>query len=65
MTENIVRIAVYLASFALCMYALSALDFNRFLKKGKIIEAQFLMILLAMGLGALVAQFLLALRIVN
>jgi uncharacterized integral membrane protein (TIGR02327 family) len=63
MTENLTRIFAYFGGFALCLYALTALDFNRFLRKGKTIPAQILMLLLAMAMGFLVAEFLLALRL--
>lgn len=54
-----------LVIFALCLWALDALDFNRFLKKSKVIQAQTLYLFLAMALAGLVVQFLLALRITN
>jgi uncharacterized integral membrane protein (TIGR02327 family) len=63
MTEKLIQITVYFFSFAISLYALSALDFNRFLRKNKTLPAQMLMLLLAMAMGTLVAQFLLALRL--
>ncbi len=63
MSEQIIRVLVYFGGFALSLYALSALDFNRFLRKNRTIPAQILMLLLAMAMGTLVAQFLLALRV--
>lgn len=63
MIENLTRIFAYFGGFALSLYALSALDFNRFLRKGRTLPAQLLMLLLAMAMGFLVAEFLLALRL--
>jgi len=61
MTEVILSLVV----FALSLWALDALDFNRFLKKNKVIQAQTLYLFLAMALTSLVVQFLLGLRITN
>ncbi len=55
----IVRITVHFLSFALAMIGLSSIDFNRFLKKNKVWQAQLFYILLAMVLGYGIAQFLL------
>ena len=63
MTEEIIRVLAYFFGFAVSLYALTALDFNRFQRKNRPVPAQILMILLAMALGTLFAQFLLALRI--
>jgi uncharacterized membrane protein YwzB len=56
------EIAVYLIAFAVSLYALDALNFNAMLRKNKVVQAQILFVLFAMGLAALVAQFLLGLR---
>lgn len=40
------------------MLALGSLDFNKFLKKNRVWQAQLLYIILAMVLGYAVAQFL-------
>lgn len=61
MTEVILSLVV----FAISLWALDALDFNRFLKKNKVIQAQTLYLFLAMALTGLVVQFLLGLRITN
>lgn len=62
MTEEIIRLIAYFFGFTISLYALTALDFNRFLKKNRPIPAQLLMLILAMALGTLFAEFLLALR---
>lgn len=61
MLETVLSLVV----FALSLWALDALDFNRLLKKNRIIQAQTLYFFLAMALTALVVQFLLGLRITN
>ncbi len=58
MSRFVFRVAVYLLSFILSMYGLSALDYNRFLKKGKTQEAAVLYLLMAMGLAYLVGSLL-------
>ncbi|MGB7594197.1 MAG: DUF1146 domain-containing protein [Erysipelotrichaceae bacterium] len=63
MSEQLIRVTAYFAGFAISLYALTALDFSRFLRKNKTVPAQILMLLLAMAIGTLVAQFLLALRV--
>jgi len=63
MSEQLIRVFAYFAGFAISLYALTALDFGRFLRKNKAVPAQILMLLLAMAIGTLVAQFLLALRV--
>jgi len=60
-----VEVALSLLVFALSLWALDALDFNRFLKKSHVIQAQTLYLFLAMALAGLVVQFLLGLKIPN
>jgi uncharacterized integral membrane protein (TIGR02327 family) len=61
MVETVLSLVV----FAVSLWALDALDFNKLLKKNKVVQAQTLYLFLAMALAALVVQFLLALRITN
>ena len=58
MNRFVFQVIVYLLSFVLSMYGMSALDYNRFLKKGKTQEAAVLYLLLAMGLAYLVGSLL-------
>jgi uncharacterized membrane protein YwzB len=44
MTEEIIRVLAYFFGFAVSLYALTALDFNRFLRKNRPVPAQILMI---------------------
>ena len=56
---NYVRdVIVYFIFFALSLYALSAIDFARFMKRGKVKEIQILYILLSLALGFLAGSFL-------
>ncbi len=63
MTYPIVRILLYLVCFCVSFYALTSLDLNRFFRQGRVLPAQILLIILAMSLGYLMAQFLLGLSI--
>lgn len=58
MQDFIVRMTVYLTCFALSLYALSSVNYEKILRKGKVWQAQILYILLAMALATLAAQFL-------
>ena len=40
MFENIYMISIYLICFVASLYALSALDFNRFVKQGSVAKSQ-------------------------
>lgn len=61
MNSFIYRVIIYLASFFISLYALNALDFNRFIKKGRTSEAQILYFLIAMALAYLVGSMLISL----
>lgn len=52
------RLVIYFLSFIVSSYALSAFDFNRFLKKNSVMKAQIFYLLIAMSLAFLVAQFI-------
>ena len=60
MLEFYSKIIVYLFSFVLSLFSLNALDFNRFLKQGKIVQGQLLYFILACCLSYLFANFLMA-----
>lgn len=59
------EVALSLVVFALSLWALDALNFNKLLKINKVAQAQLLYLLLAMAMSTLVLQFLLGLRITN
>ncbi len=63
MSNEIIRLTLILLSFVACYWALLAVDFERFLRKGKVLEAQVLCVLLAMGLSYLILQFVFSLRL--
>lgn len=56
--DSLKSFLVYVIAFALAMFALSSLNFEKLIKKNKVVEAQLLYILLAMALGYLVANFI-------
>jgi len=60
MTDFYLRLLVYLFAFLLSIYGLSALDFNRFLRQGRVVQAQILYFLLTCSLAYLVGNFLMA-----
>ncbi|MEF9961369.1 MAG: DUF1146 family protein [Erysipelotrichaceae bacterium] len=65
MLYKLVNITVHLLCFVVSFYALSSIRFDRFCDVRKPIKVQVLLFLLAIGLGYVVAQFLLALTIYN
>ncbi|MEF9919716.1 MAG: DUF1146 family protein [Erysipelotrichaceae bacterium] len=65
MLYKLVNITVHLLCFVVSFYALSSLHFDRFCDVRKPMKVQVLLLLLAIGLGYVVAQFLLALTLYN
>lgn len=59
MFEYIFRIGTYLITFIASLFALSGLDFNRFIKQGKTAQAQLLYILLALCIAYLSGSLIL------
>lgn len=57
MVKFYIRVAIYLASFVVSLFALSGIDFNRFIKKGKIAQAYVLYVAVAMMMGYLLGSF--------
>ena len=55
------KILVYLVAFVSSLYGLSALDFNRFLRKNKPAAGQVLYILIAFIMAYLLGNFLMSL----
>ena len=60
MIDFYLRVIIYLICFMLSLYGLSALDFSRFLKQGKVLPAQVLYYILACSLAYLLGNFLMA-----
>ena len=57
--ERIIKVVVYLSSFGIVLYAMSCLNYEKFLKGNKIVQAQILYVLIACAIGFLVAEFFL------
>ena len=60
MIDFYVKVCIYLLSFVASFYGLGALDFNRLIKQGKIVQGQVLYFVLACCLAYLVANFVMA-----
>ena len=56
----LVNLVVYFFVFVVSLYGLSAVDFNKILKKNKPMQAQTLYLILAMALAYLLGRFILA-----
>jgi uncharacterized integral membrane protein (TIGR02327 family) len=56
-----IRLALYFVNFAISMYALSAINFNKLIYPNKTMQTQILLILCSMALSYLATQFLLGL----
>ena len=60
MFEFYLRVTIYFFSFLLCLFGLNALDFNRFIRQGKVMQGQVLYFILAASLSYLLGSFLMA-----
>lgn len=58
MLNFVIRIFVYLGCFALAMIGLSSVNYEKFIRSGKVKQAQILYLLVAMGIAKLAAEFL-------
>ena len=58
MFEFISQTVLYIVCFACSLYSLMAIDFEKLIKKNKTFQAQCLIVLLSLGLGYLVANFI-------
>ncbi|MEA4874654.1 MAG: DUF1146 family protein [Anaerorhabdus sp.] len=58
MLDFIIRLFVYLGCFVLSMYGLSSVNYEKFIRNGKVKQAQVLYLLVAMGIAKLAAEFL-------
>ena len=61
--SDFLPIILYFISFGICLYALMAVDFKKFVYASRILQTQALLLILAMALAYLVTQFLLGLRL--
>ena len=62
-SDNLAKIVVYLGSFLICFFALSSVDFARFLLPRKTNYGQLLLVLFSVALAYLVANFLFGLSL--
>ena len=60
MIEFYIRVAIYFICFLLSLYSLNGLDFNRFLKQGKVVQGQLLYFIIACCLAYLTGSFLIS-----
>lgn len=58
MIDFYVKVIIYFISFLLAFYGLNAIDYNRFLKQGKVLQGQVLYLVLTCSLAYLFANFL-------
>ena len=49
---------IYVLSVLLTAYTLSGLNFDKFIKKNKVLEARLLVLILSMSIGYLVTNFI-------
>lgn len=59
--NQVIQIALYFVFFALSLYGLNAIEFRKLFYTEKTIQAQVLVLLIAMSLAYLSVQFLLGL----
>lgn len=65
MQTFMITVSVYLGSFIVSFWALSGVKFESFCDVSKPGKAQMLLLLLSLGLGYIVAQFLLMITVYN
>ena len=63
MNKELARLIIIFVTFVMSYWALLGIDFSRFLRKGRTVEAQILCVLLAMALTYLVVEFLFSLQV--
>ncbi len=59
-TDFYMRVFIYFFCFLLALYGMSALDFNRFVKQNRVMQAQILYFVIACCLSYLMGSFLMA-----
>ena len=60
MIDFYIKVGIYLVSFVLSLFGLNALDFNRFVRQGRVTQAQLLYFILACALAYLLGNFVMA-----
>ena len=61
MFEFYLRIGIYFFCILLALFGMSALDFNRFLKQDRVVQAQVLYFVICCALSYLMGNFMIAL----
>jgi len=54
------KLFIYIIVTFVCVFALSGINFNDFFKKGKILEAKIFVVIIALSLSYLVANFIIS-----
>ena len=57
--DSIFELGIYLLTFIASLFALSGLDFNRFIKQGKVAQGQLLYLMIALCIAYLAGSLLL------
>lgn len=60
MIDFYIKVIIYFVCFILAMFSLNAIDFNRFIKQGRILQTYVLYFILACSLAYLFGQFLMS-----
>ena len=60
MIDFYLKVGIYFISFILSLFGLNALDFNRFVKQGKVAQAQLLYFVIACALAYLFGSFIMS-----
>lgn len=58
-----IRVIIYFLTFGASLYSLNAINFSKIIYPKRVVQAQVLIILLAMALAYLVTQFLIGLSL--
>ena len=61
MFDFYLKVGIYFFSFLLALLGMSALDFNRFVRQGKVMQAQVLYFVICSALAYLMGNFLMSL----
>lgn len=60
MTRFYLKVGIYFFCFLLSLFGLSGLDFNRFIRQGRTVQAQVLYFIISCCLAYLMGSFLMA-----
>lgn len=61
MFEFYLKVGIYFFCFLLVLFGMNAFDFNRFVKQGKVVQAQVLYFVICCALSYLMGNFMIAL----